>query len=69
MAELVSPWPLTSHCAEYISQIHTVGDTDSVAGLPDQTAAAAKHGCDAKTPANDLGSAQMLEEWPNCDKG
>jgi hypothetical protein len=59
----------TTNCADYIAQIHTVGDMDMVTGLPDQTAAATKHGCDAKLPAVDLGSMQMVEEWPNCDPG
>jgi hypothetical protein len=59
----------TANCADYISQVHTVGDMDSVTGLPDQTAAAAKHGCGAKTAATDFGNMQMLEEWPNCMPG
>lgn len=59
----------TPNCSDYISQIHTAGDMDSVAGLPDQSAIAAKHGCDAKAPDKDLGNNQMLTEWPNCDQG
>ena len=59
----------TKNCADYISQIHTVGDQDMVAGLPDQTKAATAHGCDAKSPAMDLGDNQMVEAWPNCDPG
>lgn len=59
----------TANCADYVGQIHTVGDQDSVMGLPDQTAPATKHGCDAKLPAKDLGANQLLEEWPNCDPG
>jgi hypothetical protein len=59
----------TPNCADYISQIHTMGDMDSVAGLPDQTAAASKHGCGAKKPAVDLGNMQMMEEWPACMPG
>jgi hypothetical protein len=59
----------TANCADYVGQIHTVGDMDMVAGLPDQTAPATKHGCKAKTPATDLGAMQMLEEWPGCDPG
>ena len=57
------------NCQDFISQIHTAGDQDSVMGNPDQTAAATKHGCDAKAPPRDLGKNQMLEEWPNCDPG
>jgi hypothetical protein len=38
-------------------------------GLPDQTAAATKHGCDVKTAAMDIGKMQMLGEWPGCDPG
>lgn len=60
---------LTSDCADYIGQVHTVGDRDSVAGLPDQSAAAAKHGCAAKTPPSDLGGMQLVEEWPGCSAG
>lgn len=59
----------TSNCTDYISQIHLVGDMDSVAGMPDQTAAATKHGCMAKKPAVDLGNMQMMEEWPGCSPG
>jgi hypothetical protein len=59
----------TANCADYVGQIHTVGDMDMVMGLPDQTAAATKHGCDAKLPAQDLGAMQMVEEWPSCDPG
>jgi hypothetical protein len=59
----------TTNCADYISQIHTVGDTDMVAGLPDQTSAATKHGCMGKKPAVDLGNMQMMEEWPSCMPG
>jgi hypothetical protein len=59
----------TTNCADYVGQIHTVGDMDSVTGLPDQTAPATKHGCDAKLPAKDLGAMQMVEEWPGCDPG
>jgi hypothetical protein len=59
----------TTNCAEYISQIHTVGDTDMVMGLPDQTPAATKHGCAAKTSPMDIGNMQMLEQWPNCMPG
>jgi hypothetical protein len=58
-----------ANCQDFISQIHTAGDQDSVVGNPDQTAAATKHGCDAKAPAKDLGGNQMMEEWPNCDPG
>jgi poly(3-hydroxybutyrate) depolymerase len=60
---------LTTNCQDYISQIHTVGDTDSVTGLPDQTAPATKHGCAAKTAPTDLGKMQMSEQWPDCDPG
>jgi hypothetical protein len=59
----------TTNCADYVSQIHTVGDMDMVTGLPDQTAAATKHGCKAKLPAVDLGKMQMMEEWPGCSPG
>lgn len=59
----------TANCADYVAQIHTVGDTDSVKGLPDQTAAATKHGCDAKLAPVDLGAMQTVEEWPGCDPG
>lgn len=59
----------TMNCADYISQIHTVGDTDMVAGLPDQTKPAATHGCSAKTAPMDLGKMQMLESWPSCRPG
>ncbi|MET0285087.1 MAG: hypothetical protein ABW352_11475 [Polyangiales bacterium] len=60
---------LTPNCQDYISQIHTVGDTDSVTGLPDQSAPATKHGCGAKTSPSDLGNKQMVETWPDCDPG
>ena len=59
----------TTNCADYISQIHTMGDMDSVAGLPDQTAPATKHGCMGKKAAVDLGNMQMMEEWPGCSPG
>jgi hypothetical protein len=42
---------------------------DSVTGLPDQTAAATKHGCGARAPAKDLGKRQLSEQWPDCDPG
>jgi hypothetical protein len=58
-----------ANCQDFLSQIHTAGDQDSVMGNPDQTAAATKHGCDAKAAPRDLGGNQMLEEWPNCDPG
>jgi pimeloyl-ACP methyl ester carboxylesterase len=58
-----------ANCADYVAQIHTVGEMDSVTGVPDQTAAATKHGCGPKTPARDLGSQQLVEEWPGCDPG
>ena len=57
------------HAADYISQIHTVGDMDMVTGLPDQTAAATKHGCGAKMGPTDIGNMQMLDEWPGCSPG
>ncbi len=57
-------------CADRLSQIHTVGDQEGgEAGVPDQTAAATKHGCDARLPPRDIGNGQMLYEWPNCDPG
>jgi hypothetical protein len=59
----------TSNCTDYISQIHTVGDMDMVTGLPDQTAAATKHGCGAKVGPMDIGNMQMLDTWPNCMPG
>jgi hypothetical protein len=59
----------TSNCTDYISQIHTVGDMDMVTGLPDQTAAATKHGCGAKMGPTDIGNMQMLDTWPNCTAG
>jgi hypothetical protein len=59
----------TSNCTDYISQIHTVGDMDMVTGLPDQTAAATKHGCGAKMGPTDIGNMQMLDTWPNCMPG
>ena len=59
----------TKNCADYISQIHTVGDMDMVNGLPDQTKAATAHGCAAKVGPTDIGKMQMLDEWPNCQPG
>lgn len=59
----------TMNCADYISQVHTVGDMDSVMGVPDQTAPATKHGCMAKKPPMDLGKMQMVDEWPGCSPG
>jgi hypothetical protein len=59
----------TSNCTDYISQIHTVGDMDMVTGLPDQTAAATKHGCGAKVGPMDIGNMQMLDTWPTCSPG
>jgi hypothetical protein len=59
----------TANCADYISQIHTVGDMDMVTGLPDQTPAATKHGCKAKTMPMDFGNMQMLAQWPDCQPG
>jgi hypothetical protein len=59
----------TPNCADYISQVHTVGDMDMVTGLPDQTAPAMKHGCGAKTGPSDFGKMQMLGEWPMCQPG
>jgi hypothetical protein len=60
---------LTSNCLDSISQIHTVGDTDSVTGMPDQTGPASKHGCGAKAGPSDLGNDQLVEAWPDCDPG
>lgn len=60
---------VTPNCSDYIGQIHTVGDMDSVKGNPDQSAAASKHGCGAKAAAKDLGNNQLVEEWPDCDPG
>ena len=42
---------------------------DMVTGLPDQTAAATKHGCGAKAAPMDIGNMQMLGTWPNCMPG
>jgi pimeloyl-ACP methyl ester carboxylesterase len=56
-------------CGAGISQIHTVGDADTVAGMPDQTTHAKAHGCGNKTAAMDMGDGQMRSEWPDCDEG
>lgn len=68
-ARSVPDLKVRANCQDFLSQIHTAGDQDSVMGNPDQTAAATKHGCDAKAAPRDLGDEQMLEEWPNCDAG
>lgn len=61
----------TAGCADRISQIHTVGDAEAGAtgGLPDQTAAATKHGCGARSGAMDIGNGQLLRQWPDCQPG
>jgi hypothetical protein len=59
----------SSDCAARVSQIHTVGDMDMVTGLPDQSSAAANHGCGAKMGPTDLGDMQMESVWPNCQPG
>lgn len=58
-------------CADRLSQIHTVGDAEAGAtgGVPDQTAAAMKHGCGAKSGPKDLGNNQQVTTWPNCSPG
>jgi hypothetical protein len=57
-------------CAARISQIHTVGELEGgESGVPDQTAAASAHGCDARLAPMDIGNGQMLYDWPNCDPG
>jgi pimeloyl-ACP methyl ester carboxylesterase len=61
----------TAGCADRVSQIHTVGDQEAGAtgGVPDQTAVATKHGCQAKMGPKDIGNMQMLTEWPSCSPG
>ncbi|HVZ34725.1 MAG TPA: alpha/beta hydrolase [Polyangiaceae bacterium] len=62
----------SNDCSDRVSQIHTVGDQEAmggVPGLPDQTAAATRHGCGAKMGPMDIGNMQMLDEWPNCSPG
>lgn len=57
-------------CAARISQIHTNGELEGgEAGVPNQTAIAMAHGCDAGLPKKDIGNGQILYDWPNCDKG
>jgi hypothetical protein len=60
----------TAGCADRVSQIHTNGDQEGgESGVPDQTAAATKHGCKAKVGPKDIGNMQMVSEWPECSPG
>lgn len=54
-------------CADQLSIIATVGETDIVPGQPDQTAPATKHGCGARSERT-LGK-DNISEWANCSKG
>jgi hypothetical protein len=54
-------------CADKLSIIATVGETDIVPGQPDQSAIAAKHGCDTKSERT-LGM-DNITEWANCSPG
>ena len=54
-------------CADKLSIIATVGETDIVPGQPDQTAPATKHGCSARAERQ-MGQ-DKISEWPNCSKG
>jgi hypothetical protein len=54
-------------CADRLSIIATVGETDIVPGQPDQTAIAAKHGCAAKSERQ-LGM-DNITEWADCSPG
>jgi pimeloyl-ACP methyl ester carboxylesterase len=54
-------------CADRLSIIATVGETDIVPGQPDQTAPATKHGCSARSERT-MGQ-DKISEWANCSKG
>jgi pimeloyl-ACP methyl ester carboxylesterase len=64
------PIGIIGGCASKLSEIHTVGEQEGgEAGVPDQTGAAAAHGCEARLAPRDIGNGQMLYDWPNCDPG
>jgi hypothetical protein len=54
-------------CANDLSIIGTVGETDIVPGQPDQTGPAAAHGCGAASVYSI--STNTITEWPNCSPG
>jgi poly(3-hydroxybutyrate) depolymerase len=54
-------------CADRLSIIATVGETDIVPGQPEQTMIAAGHGCDARSERT-MGQ-DNVSEWANCDRG
>jgi poly(3-hydroxybutyrate) depolymerase len=54
-------------CADRLSIIATVGETDIVPGQPDQSTIAAGHGCDARSERT-MGQ-DKVSEWANCDAG
>jgi predicted esterase len=54
-------------CADKLSIIATVGETDIVPGQPDQSGIASMHGCDAQS-ARTLGM-DNITEWASCSPG
>jgi pimeloyl-ACP methyl ester carboxylesterase len=54
-------------CADRLSVMATVGETDIVPGQPDQTATATAHGCGAMTTS--MVGNNVVTEWPDCDAG
>jgi poly(3-hydroxybutyrate) depolymerase len=54
-------------CADRLSIIATVGETDIVPGQPDQSTIAAGHGCDARSER--MMGQDNVSEWANCDRG
>ncbi|HMJ15979.1 MAG TPA: alpha/beta hydrolase [Polyangiaceae bacterium] len=71
---LMSGGSFVPACANGMSVIATRGETDIVPALPDQSAVAGAHGCDAarnytinyeRTPG--VPGQDTVTEWPNCD--
>jgi hypothetical protein len=54
-------------CADRLSIIATVGETDIVPGQPDQSTIAAAHGCDPRSER--MMGQDKVSEWANCDRG
>jgi hypothetical protein len=54
-------------CADELSIIGTVGEFDTMPGLPDQTTPADAHGC-GEADVYGLGT-NTVTEWPDCSPG
>ncbi|MDH5670656.1 MAG: hypothetical protein OEZ06_00810 [Myxococcales bacterium] len=56
-------------CIDRISHIHTIGENDMGGVLPDQSAAAAAHGCDAVISGPEMVGNNRHRWHANCDPG